>query len=109
MKVQSAPRRGNSFCATAAEAPFAQSMQTLRPVSYTHLGAQRDGAVHGFCIKVLGAAFHPKLIDGAVVQHKAGLACSNGRAGIATLDAVQAGAAKTVYHAAVAALSLIHI
>lgn len=23
---------GNSFCATAAEAPFAQSMQTFRPV-----------------------------------------------------------------------------
>ena len=66
-------------------------------------GAQRDGAVHGFGIKVLGAAFHPKLIAGAVVQHKAGLACSNGRAGIAALDAVQAGAAKTVYHAAVAA------
>ena len=56
-------------------------------------GTQIDAVFQRFAVKVLGAAFHPQLVAGAVVQHKAGLARSQRRAGVAALDAGKAGAA----------------
>ena len=60
-------------------------------------GAQIDAVFQRFAVQVLGAAFHPQLVAGAVVQHKAGLARSQRRAGVAALDAGKAGTAKAIH------------
>ena len=64
-------------------------------------GAQIDAVFQRFAVQVLGAAFHPQLVAGAVVQHKAGLARSQRRAGVTALDAGKAGAAQAVHHAGI--------
>ena len=66
-------------------------------------GAEEDAVFQRFGVQVLGAALHPQLVAGAVVEHKAGLARRQRRAGVAALDGVEPGARAGVHHAAVAA------
>ena len=65
--------------------------------------AEEDAVFHLFGIEILGAALHPQLIAGPVVEHKAVSACGQSRAGVAALDAVQLFAAAGVDDAALLA------
>ena len=55
-------------------------------------GAEEDLVFQFFGVEVLGAALHPQLVAGAVVEHKTGLARRQRRTAIAALDAVEPGA-----------------
>ena len=64
---------------------------------------QQDGLGVGVGVKRAGAAFHPQLIAGPVIQHKAGLAAADARAGVVVCDTAQLGAPSGKKHQILAA------
>ena len=50
---------------------------------------QQNGLGVGVGIQCAGSAFHPQLVPGPVIQHKAGLAAADARAGVVVGDAAQ--------------------